>query len=51
MDFCGHQGSERSVLSVHLCVVVQVEEGGRGVSGSQPQVRGQTGERRYYEER
>lgn len=31
MDFCGHQGSERSVLSVHLCVVVQVEGGREGV--------------------
>ncbi len=30
MDFCGHQGSERTVLSVHLCMVVQVEGGREG---------------------
>lgn len=33
MDHCGHQGGERAVLSVHLCVVVKVE-GGKGVSKS-----------------
>lgn len=42
MDFCGHQGGERTVLSVHLCVVVY---GGRdGIRIPQPQVRRQTGE-------